>query len=225
MRVSWVAAAIGLALAAAPVMRARADVLIDTMGASAGFDVLAPTAQGGGGPIALSFSTGSQGLALSSVTAVLAAGSPTDGGTIVVSLWNNNPTGSAGGLPAPRTNLDTLATINDSSLTSSFANINIPVTSAIALAANSRYWIELAGSSSSSAEWSYIDQASAAALPSANEYNWNNYSGAVNSSALNGSYGTDMIAVSAVPEPGSWLLVGAACLLLAFLRPRRAIQG
>jgi hypothetical protein len=228
MRFPWVAtAAIGAALTVLPALRARADVLIDTIGISAGYDPLSPTGSGGAGPIAVSFSTGAQGLALSSVTLVLAAGNPGDGGTIVASLWSDNPSGAyspsgvANALPAPGSEIDTLATIKDSNLSSSFSNVSVPVTAAIALAANTRYWVELVGSVSTTAEWSYIGAADASALSLTNEYSWNNYSGMSNTSGLDATYGVDMVSVSAVPEPASLFLVGGACILLAFSRRRR----
>lgn len=226
MRISWVAAAVGAALMMVPLTRARADVLIDTTGtASMGVDMIAPSnvVSGGGGPIADSFSVGTQGLQLSSVTLVLAATNATDGGAMVVSLWTNSPNGDANGnMPAPGELIANLATVNDSSLTASFSEVVIPVTQAIALAANGRFWIEVANKPSlpvTSGQWDYTFSSSAAAIPSAaNEFNWGNYAGYLDTSFADNVNGVDMFVVSAVPEPMSIALLGLAVLALGLAR-------
>lgn len=208
-----------------PALRARADVLIDTIGLpSAGADIIAPASlvTGGGGPIADSFSVGPQSVQLGSVTVVLAATNNHDGGAMVVSLWTDNPTGDANGnMPAPGSLVADLATVSDSSLSPTFSDVVIGAPGLIALTANNRYWIEVANASPSaitSGEWDYAASTSALTVAnSANEYNWGNYSGYTNTSFADASNGVDLFAVS-TPEPDSIALLGFGLLLLGLLR-------
>ncbi|MGC8476589.1 MAG: choice-of-anchor R domain-containing protein [Acetobacteraceae bacterium] len=226
MRFPWVAtAAIGAALTVLPALRARADVLMNTTGlVPSAADVIAPASAifGGGGPIADSFSVGPQGLMLSSVNVVLGATNSADGGAMLVSLWTTNPTGSSGGLPAPGSLVANLATVNDSSLSTRFSSISIPVTQAIALAANGRYWVELSNVSSTavtSGQWEYASATQAMTIPNAaNEYNWGNYAGFANYSSTDSANGVDLFEVSAVPEPSAFILLGLGMLVLGLAR-------
>ena len=96
------------------------------------------------------------------------------------------------------------------------------MTQVIALAANGRYWIKVANKSSSavtSGQWDYISNTSAAAIPSAaNEFNWGNYAGYLDTSFADNVNGVDMFVVSAVPEPMSIAIFGLAVLALGLVR-------
>ena len=89
------------------------------------------------GPLFNSFSTGGTGFLLTDVKLVLASTNVSSGKSFTVSLVANNAN-------KPGTVLNSLATINDSSLSVAGSTIDVSVSS-IALTANTRYWIEVNG--------------------------------------------------------------------------------
>jgi len=93
------------------------------------------------------FYTGATAVTLSSIQFVLSATNTADGGTIAVALFSDN----AG---APGTSIQTLGTINDSSLSTTAQTITFNVSSSPTLTSGTQYWIELLGTGSS-ASWSY----------------------------------------------------------------------
>ena len=167
------------------------------------------------GPLADSFSTGASVFSLTDVQLALTVDNPTTTGTVTVSLLSDNAT-------SPGTTITTLGTINDSALSAyTPATVDFPLVTAIALAANTRYWVEVSATADSSAGWSYT--ADTAGTGVANEYNANSfwiynnnpYNGA-NQLQVNGS-------ATAVPLPGSAWLFASALAGFAALRRRSSV--
>ena len=99
--------------------------------------------------VAASFSTLAVGsLMLDNVEVTLLASKPNDGGMLTVGLYADSST-------SPGALLDSLGTINDSSLTTSPADYAFPVTPFPL--ASGRYWIVISSSNGSSAAWSMTD--------------------------------------------------------------------
>jgi len=225
--IAWAAVAL---IGAAPFAGAQADVLYDNLGQPnagvAGSDLLATAADGGGGPVAVSFSTGSQGVVLSAVSLLL-EGTYDTAGSISAELFSDNPTGSSSSAPAPGSELASIGTIADSSLPSSFGTVTIDPATEIILAANTRYWVELLSSGSTPTTAIWATSATALGVGVVGEYDWNNYAGNLNSTALNQDpsvgYAPDMMAVMAVPEPTSLSLLALGLIGLVSARRRRYV--
>ena len=167
------------------------------------------------GPLFDSFSTGANSGALSD-SEFLLSGDPTSSGSISVDLFADNAT-SVGSLIA------NLGTINDSQLSGSPSLITLNLASNPQLAANTRYWIGLAGPASSGF-WSWSLDVSGVGV--ANEFftNGTNISNGIPPfTADNGAYQME-IAVgnsSTTPEPAGLFLSGAALLTCGFVLRRR----
>ena len=205
-------------LAMAPVLSAssaNATVLYDNTSSAAT----------GGDPIVQSlydsFSTGSQGLFLSSVTVLLygVANTVADGGLISALLYDD----SSGTPNLPKANFGTIA---DSSITStnSAAPTAITLTTSVpfALAPNARYWVGLAdggGANPTSALWAYDGGPGGVGV--ATEFYYNTFNG----SPFANSGGAYLMQVSAVPEPTSLglLLTGLSGVILAGYARRKAL--
>jgi hypothetical protein len=93
------------------------------------------------------FFTGTTAVTLASIQFVLSATNTGDGGTIAVNLYS-----TTGG--APGALVQTLGTINDSSLSTTAQTVTFNVSSSPTLTTGTQYWIELLGTGSS-ASWSY----------------------------------------------------------------------
>ena len=168
-----------------------------------------------------SFSTGSQGLFLSSVTVLLygVANTIADGGLISALLYDDSS-----GMPnLPKANF---GTISDSSITSTngAAPTAITLTTSVpfALAPNARYWVGLAdggGTNATSALWAYDGGPGGVGV--ATEFYYNTFNG----SPFPNSGGAYLMQVSAVPEPTSMglLLTGLSGVILAGYARRKAL--
>jgi hypothetical protein len=167
----------------------------------------------GAGPIAESFSTTSGSLDLVDVIVNLTDGGSVGSGTTTISLFSNNP--SPGG-PFPGTLLATIGSVSDSQLSSSFQGFNISLASPYALAPNTRYWIELSSTSSSTAQWAYTFNGSGVGV--ASEF-FNNSSGT--SPTLSGPYSMEALAAP-VPEPSTLAILGLSALVLVYTARRKA---
>ena len=202
---------VGLFLASAFVLSlgnvAKAGIIYDNLsastGASSGGDAgIIPSS---GGPLADTFSTGGGANSLSDVKLLLRAVTPADGGSFLVSLFSNNPSG-----PVPGSSLTTLAIVADSSLATNLGVVDFNLTTPFLLSANTRYWIELSGTTNS-ARWSF--DSTNVGVGVANEYNY--FSG---SSFANSAFTPYQMQVTvtpssaAVPEPSSFVLCGIATL-------------
>jgi hypothetical protein len=130
---------------------ARASTLYDNTGVTAG----APNSVAGA-TLFNSFSTGAVSGALSGLELVLDVGTPSDGGSVTVSLYGNSTScGGLGTSSCPGSFITTLGTVADSSLEST----PTPPVTVVSLTANpvlstaTRYWIAVGGSGSGSAFW------------------------------------------------------------------------
>jgi hypothetical protein len=107
------------------------------------------------GPLAQSFSSGSAPILLTDLKLELDDSNPSDGGTITIELFT-----SAGLATGPGAEVGVLGTIADSTLTTSFASYDISFSNFFTLAANTTYWIELAATAGSGAQWDAANGAS-----------------------------------------------------------------
>jgi hypothetical protein len=153
------------------------------------------------GPLGNSFSTGPTGYTFTAVDLLVLADNPADGGSFTVSLLNDSSI-------HPGSTIAT-DTFDDSMLSTSLSTISAPFSS-IALAADTRYWIELS-TSTGSLEWSFTGSNDGIGV--ANEYNF--YSGSV---AANQNFTPYQMSIgSAVPEPSTWALMLAGFAGLGFV--------
>jgi len=202
-----------LGLALLPVcVNAAADTLYDSLtpstAVSAGYNLVSDA---NFGPLADSFSTGSSDFLLTDVQLALTVNDPTTTGTVTVSLVSDNAT-------SPGATLITLGTISDSALSAyTPATVDFAQATAIDLAANTRYWVEVSATADSSAGWSYTADTSGTGV--ANEYNANSF-WVYNNSAYNGSSQLQVNGFAAVPLPGAAWLFASAIGGLAALRRR-----
>ena len=187
------------------------------------YDNLPPITSNGGldpvaddGPSYNSFSTGSSDLLLTDVKMLLqrSLGTPSHFTVSLLSDSSNTP----GSL------LKTLGTFSDSDLSISATVYDISVDS-FALAANTRYWIELntVPGAVSTVEWNYAS--SAAVTGVSNEYwAYTPFGGltvTANSDAPPGPYQMSVTTSSAVPEPGTLYQALAAIGVGIFVTARR----
>jgi hypothetical protein len=138
-------------------------------------------------PLANSFSTGGQSTLLTDVGLLLLALNPSSGGSFSVSLLSDNST-------SPGTTLTTIATVDDSALSATLGTFSYQLLTPYPLAANTRYWIELDGPSTTS-EWSFT--ATNVGIGVDNEYVY--YAGQVSANSVFTPY--QMTVTTVVPEP------------------------
>jgi hypothetical protein len=192
-------------------------VLFDNLSASSGFADGVDTTTGLG-PLADSFSTGGASVFLTDVKLLLELQvTGAGGGSMTVSLLSDNST-------SPGSLLTTLATINDSDLIFGPPQvIDIPVAS-FALAANTRYWIQLATTTGSSTAIFWLGSLDTSGTGVASEFSSNSLLG-VTANVNEGAYQMQVIGNSAIPEPSSVVLLGAGVagiFLVSRFRRRRA---
>ena len=200
---------------------AVADTLHDSLTAatavSAGYNLVSDA---NFGPLAESFSTGSSDFLLSDIQLALTVNDPSSTGTVTVSLLSDSST-------SPGAIIATLGTVNDSALSAyTPATVDFLQATAIDLAANTRYWVEVSASSDSSAGWSYT--ADTTGIGVANEFNANSFQVYSNSgdpflTLINDPNQLQVNGVAAVPLPtAAWLFASALGALTA-LRRRPAL--
>jgi hypothetical protein len=206
----YIGAAFPFVLSIVP--HANAGVLYNNIGAQAYFeDHITDTGAQAFGPLYASFSTGAYTSMLTDLQLRLGVGDPADGGSFTVSLLSNaglNP----GGM------LASLGTVLDSTLSPAQSSvIDIRIGTPIALAADTRYWIELS-SDNTSATWAYSFDLSGAGV--AGEY-YDNADGVYpnNSSEWPGAY---QMSVTAVPEPLSVALFLSGLVGIGVVRRRNS---
>ena len=192
---------------------AHAGLLYDNSGQT-------PSAPNYGDPISSSlydsFSTGPQGVLLTSVRLLLfgTSATATDGGQITALVFSDSGT-------SPFLPVASLGTFSDSLVTSTNGLVPTSITLTpivpTSLAPNSRYWVNLADSGATTvttALWAY--DGSNAGFGVSTEFNYNSLNGSISDN----SGGAYLMQVSAVPEPGSFMLLAGG--LFGFLLVRRA---
>jgi len=161
------------------------------------------------GPIAASFSTGGAAVSLGTVSVLLQellTDPPSDYATIALLGDDNTSPGAV---------IATVGTVYDSQLT--FSPSTFSFSGGEQLAANTRYWIEITGTTYSVGAWNAAADDSGTGV--ANEY-FSTFNGVAPNAA--GAFQMEVTAepagVSAAPEPSAWLLmiagVGGVGLLL-----------
>lgn len=198
--------AVVLVFACAPF--ARADSLYNNLSAApGGSDPIGASF----GPLADSFSTGASRFSFDSLTVLLSGSSPT--GTITAYLLSDSST-------SPGAVLETIGTLSEASLSGS--NALYTVSTSYTLAANTRYWIELA-SNDTDRNWSWSLDTSGTGV--AGEYFANQEGTGIFGVFPNseGPYQMDVSGTTIVPEPGSLMLLGAGLLVLGGLLAHKHI--
>jgi hypothetical protein len=147
-----------------------------------------------------SFSTGNQGVDLTSITLKLYATNTLDTGSFVVTLLANSSNS-----PGKRITSSPLATILDSSLTTTASLVTLDSFPLISLAANTRYWVKVFNPNSATtpttAYWAYVDSTNGIGV-------YNEYSNDGTYLVANNVSKTPFVmSVSAIPEPRSLALV------------------
>jgi hypothetical protein len=171
----------------------QTTVLFNSLGGRpAGSDLISAV-----GPIGASFSNGADNLDLVDINISLTDAGVVGTGTTTVDLYSDNPV--IGG-PEPGALLASLGSISDSSLSATYQDYDFPQSSPIPLSPSTRYWIVLASTSSSTAQWAYTADSSGVGV--ASEF-FNNSGGTTANTA-----GPYKLEVSAVPEPASLALLG-----------------
>jgi hypothetical protein len=112
--------------------------------------------------------------------------------------------------------LDSLGVFNDSSLTSTLTPFDITLATPFALAANTRYWIEISGTAASTTSWSF-DQTNVGTGVAA-EYNY--YAGAVAANSAFTPYQMQITDSATTPEPATWSLIIMAGVGLVLRRQK-----
>ena len=188
-----------LALASFSSTTANATYLYNNIDVSSGGTASASTLDNG--PLGNSFSTGSAAYTLTSVDLLVLADNPSDGGSFTVSLLSDSSIHPGATIATD--------TFHDAVLSTSLSTLSAPFSS-IALAADTRYWIELS-TSTGSLEWSFTGANDGIGV--ANEYNF--YAGSVSANQSFTPY--QMRIGSAVPEPSTWALMLAGFAGLGFV--------
>ena len=154
------------------------------------------------GEIYASFSTGSNSGVLGSLELILVASNPNDEGTISVGLYADNST-------TPGSEIVSLGTIADSSLSTTPGLFPVTLSSNPTLSSNTRYWIGL--STSGTGKWEWSSNLSGTGVSGEYFYNYNLET--LSNSSQGFAYQMQVVMdPSSVPEP-STLLSGASGLI------------
>lgn len=210
------AAAVMTLMAARPAVATPIYNNLDSV--NAGYDNAA--GDGGAGPLADSFSTGSSGYSLSQVgVKLIAFGTPLAGYTISIDLYSDNAT-------LPGTPLTNIGSFDEGTLAQSLTDYYFTLATPYTLAASTRYWI-MVSVGDGLVGWGYsYDQT---ALGVAGEYLFNSSSSTA--TAYPNTDGPYQMLVSdtpltSVPEPGRpFTLVVAFSMLAGVWFARRRMRA
>jgi hypothetical protein len=183
---------------------ANATELYNNIDVSSGGTAHASTLDNG--PLGNSFSTGPSAFTFTGVDLLVLADNASDGGSFTVSLLNDSSIHPGSGIATD--------TFDDSVLSTSLSTLSAHFSS-IALAADTRYWIELS-TSTGSLEWSFTGANEGIGV--ANEFNF--FAGSVSANQAFTPY--QMSIGSAVPEASTWALMLAGFAGLGFVGYRSA---
>jgi len=188
----------------------NADILYDNLSVSSGGTASVSSLDHG--PLADSFSTGVSPTSLTDVKLLLGASAPVDGGSFSVTLLSDSST-------SPGSLLTTIGTVNDSSLSTSLGTVDLSLATPYALTANTRYWIEVSGTSTSGV-WSFTAVNSGTGV--AGEYNF--YAGLVKANSDFTPYQMQVnTSTVAVPEPGTLTVALGTIAIAALAIARRRL--
>ena len=147
-----------------------------------------------GTPEGFSFTT-TDAASLTDVKVSLQDSTPADGGSLSVTLYSDGATSTTP--PHPATSLATLGTISDSSIGTGPTVVDVAVAPGVALAANTRYWIELSPSAGTKAE--FDREADGSGTGVGNEFAEDNFGGGDYSVYSNSSGGAFLAEVTDTP--------------------------
>jgi hypothetical protein len=173
------------------------------------FDDTGSTATGGlslSGALGQTFSTGADPLSLTNLKLILNDSTPSDGGTITITLCSYTAGDGPGAV------LATLGTLADGVLTSTFSTYSVNISNSPELLANTTYWIELTDSNGSTgAQWDGTNAPSGTGVSGQEIYSGGNLS---NANALLMSVSGDQQATvfsdSSSPENAGGVGIGTA---------------
>lgn len=211
---------------------AKADVLFDNVNGVPSTGYSGPTDGLATGIMGASFTAGSPDF--SSISLFLARGNDVTTGSTMIYLVPDNGSGSGAGqfgIPTIADNLGNftslsgsqlIATVSDTSLSSSFSLVNIWVNPMIATQ-NQEYWVVAISNASSSFEWSYAGDASGVGTGG---QAWVNDSGTpgTNLTPISDSQGGYQMVVE-TPEPTTVAILGGGLAGLGYFRRKVAKKG
>jgi hypothetical protein len=177
--------------------------------ASAGYDLVNPIANGGGGPVGISF-TATAGGRLQDVTLSLLRTDPQSTGSLSVNLYFDSGSNTTGAF------IQNIGTLLDSSLTAGPSNYSFTSFASVSLTSGQRYWVNVLGTADSSAAWSVTTDTSGTGVNGEYAQSYN--------VVFPTSSGATYQAQITVPEPGTIALMSLGLVGFAFGQRRNKLS-